>query len=41
MNKNTIYEQRKRDRERLLKIKQAHKEYNKKVEPILRQIKSK
>ena len=39
MNKKSIYEQRKRDRLRLLKIKKAHEEYNKKISPILNQLK--
>ena len=39
MNKKSIYEQRKRDRARLLKIKKAHDKYDKEVGVILEQIK--
>ena len=34
MNKKTIYEQRKRDRERLLKLKELQKKQNKILEQI-------
>lgn len=40
-HKRTVYEQRKRDRKRLLKIKKMHKEYHKKVDAILKQINGK
>lgn len=36
-----LEEQRRRDRKRLLKIKEAHREYHKKVDSVLNQIKIK